>query len=549
MRTFVAIGALTVLAAAAFSQPEPKPSFEIADVHVSAPKAGTPSAAPAMRGPLQQGLRWELKNGSLVDFIAFAYGVDADKVFGGPSWLEFDRFDVIAKVLPGVPPEKLQSMLQSLLADRFKLVFHYDTRPSPGFALIASKSPKVKESDGVGQSGCNMRMTGAGAGPDAGGPQTRSFVATCHNASMEAFQKLVAGLISPRDSTSRLKILDQTGLKGTYDLEFKFPPTESQAGILDAIDKQLGLKLEAIQIPTQVILVDSANRKPTPNAPEVATAFPPLPTEFDVASLKPSAPVDPDRGGRGGNGLGVYQHDRLTRQNVTLTQMINTAWNIYNPDMVVGLPKFAGTDHYDLMAKIPESILTAEGGFRDQVDLDLYRPMYQAMLADRFQMKVHFEDRLVNTWVLSAVKPKLQRADPANRTKWIEGPAPGENDPRKANPGLHRYVRCRNMTMAEFAALLPSIVPGNQTSVVLDETALSGSWDFNLSFGGFGFDVVAGIAPRAGDGAAPNAASDPSGAVSLKDAIGKQLGLKLELQKRPMQVLVIDHIEPKPTEN
>jgi hypothetical protein len=73
---------------------------------------------------------------------------------------------------------------------------------------------------------------------------------------------------------------------------------------------------------------DSANRKPRANAPDVATAFPPPPSEFEVASLKPSAPL-PAGGGRGG--AGVYENDRLTRQNATLTQLINTAWNIYKP--------------------------------------------------------------------------------------------------------------------------------------------------------------------------------------------------------------------------
>jgi uncharacterized protein (TIGR03435 family) len=547
--TFLAIGTLVVSAGAVFGQSARKPSFEVADVHVSAPKAGTPSAAPAMRGPLQQGVRWELKNGSMVDLIAFAYGVDSDKVLGGPSWLEFDRFDVIAKAAPNTPPEKLQAMLQSLLEDRFKLVFHSDTRPFPGFALSVGKSPKFKDSDGSGQPGCGRRMSGAASAPDAGGaPLVRNLVAACHNASMETFSRFVRGLISPRDGAPGIKIVDKTELKGTYDLEFGFSPGDSQAAILDAIDKQVGLKLEPILIPTQVILVDGANRRPTANAPEVATAFPPPPSEFDVASLKPSVPVDGGRGG--GIGAGVYQHDRLTRQNVTLTQLINTAWNIYSPDLVVGLPKFADTDHYDLMAKIPESILTAEGGSRDQVDLDLYRPMYQKLLIDRFQMKVHFEDRPVNTWVLTAVKPKLQRANPADRTKWIEGPAPGENDPRKTNPALNRLVRCHNMTMAEFAALLPSITPGNQTSVVRDETGLEGSWDFNLTFSGFGFDINGAVfVARGADGAPASAASDPSGAISLRDAINKQLGLKLELQKRPTQVLVIDHIEPKPAEN
>jgi uncharacterized protein (TIGR03435 family) len=507
-----------------------------------------------MRGPLRQGERWEMKNATMVDLIAFAHGVDADKVLGGPNWLEFDRFDVITKAAPNTPPEILRAMLQSLLADRFKLVFHTDTRSFPGLALTAGKNPKFKDSDGSGQPGCGLRMSmSAPVDASAGQRPVQNLVGLCHNSTMEAFANFIRRWISPPNSNSVIKIVDKTELNGTYDFELKFSPSDPQAVILDAVNKQLGLKLEPIQIPTQVILVEGVNRKPTPNAPNILTVFPPPPTEFEAASLKPSAPVDAGRGGaRGRGGAGVYQGDRLTRQNATLMQLIYTAWNIYNPDLIVGLPNFADADHYDLMATVPHSIATAEGGSRDQVDLDLYRPMYQKLLTERFQMKVHFEDRPVNTWVLTAVKPKLQKADPASRTKWTEGPAPGEKDPSKSNPALNRLVSCHNMTMAEFAALLPSIAAENQTIQVRDETGLQGSWDFSLTFSGVGYNTAgAGVAfvTRGGDAGPQNGASDPSGAITLVDAISKQLGMKLELKKRPTPVLVIDHIEPKPTDN
>jgi len=556
MRTIVAISALAALTGAAFGQSDPKPSFEIADVHVSAPAGGTPSATPSMRGPLRQGVRWELKNGSMVDLVAYAYGVAPDKVLGGPSWVEFDRFDVIAKAEPNTPPEKLKAMLQSLLADRFKLVFHSDTKPFPGWALTAGKNPKLKGGDGSGEPRCGLRMM-LGPGSDAGpGPRPAgTLLGSCQNATMEMFANFIRARVAPGAGNSNAQIVDKTELTGTYDFELKFSPTDSQPAIIDAVDKQLGLKLEPIQIPMPVILVDSANRRPTPNAPEVAKAFPPPPGEFEVASLKPSEPAPPTggRNGRGGNGGGVYQSDRLTRQNATLTQLINTAWNIYTPDQIVGLPKFADTDRYDLMATVTKSIATTEGGTRDQVDLDMYRPMYRKLLIDRFHMKVHFETRPMNAWVLTAVKPKLQQADPASRTKWTEGPAQGEKDPRKSNPALRRLVNCHNMTMAEFATLLPTIAPGYQLGTVRDETGLEGSWDFTLNFSGAGFDnpgiIIAGRGGAVGGVGPQTEASDPSGGISLADAIGKQLGLKLELQKRPMQVLVIDHIDPKPTEN
>ena len=108
------------------------------------------------------------------------------------------------------------------------------------------------------------------------------------------------------------------------------------------------------------------------------------------------------------------------------------------------------------------------------------------------------------------------------------------------------------MTMTQFADLLQKIAPGYIHSPVLDATGLEGAWDFTLSFSAAG--LLQSAPSRSGDagptppGGAPTA-SDPNGAVSLFDAISKQLGLKLEEKKRPVQVLVIDHIEEKPTDN
>jgi uncharacterized protein (TIGR03435 family) len=84
---------------------------------------------------------------------------------------------------------------------------------------------------------------------------------------------------------------------------------------------------------------------------------------------------------------------------------------------------------------------------------------------------------------------------------------------------------------------------------VVDATGLDGAWDFTLSFSGI--NVLQG-GGRGGDAAAAGAggvagASDPTGGLSLFDAVQRQLGLKLELRKRPMPVLVIDHIEEKPS--
>jgi uncharacterized protein (TIGR03435 family) len=188
--------------------------------------------------------------------------------------------------------------------------------------------------------------------------------------------------------------------------------------------------------------------------------------------------------------------------------------------------------------------------------MESIRPLLRALLTERFKMVVHTEERPVPTFVLSAAKPKLKPADPTGRTKFYEGPAGDAKDPRIANPAVGRLVTCQNMTMAQFALLLNSIASGYiQNQPVLNETGLEGAWDFTLSFsgaplGGGGRGMVMMV--RRGDGGAAggtDAASDPSGGLSLNDALTKQLGLKLETLKRPAPVVVIDRMEQRPTDN
>jgi len=112
--------------------------------------------------------------------------------------------------------------------------------------------------------------------------------------------------------------------------------------------------------------------------------------------------------------------------------------------------------------------------------------------------------------------------------------------------------------MAQFAAQLQRIAPGYIHSPVIDKTGLEGTYDFTLSFSPAGMQQAmgergGGRGGRGGDsgpaGVAITEASDPSGVITLPEAIERQLGLKLELQKRPISVLVIDRLERTPTEN
>jgi uncharacterized protein (TIGR03435 family) len=468
-------------------------------------------------------------------------------------------------------------ILQSLLADRFKLVVRKEDRPLPAFNLTVGKGkPKLKESDGTGETGCKSRIDvppGAGS-PDAAPVNISSLmiVYTCKNMSMEAF---IATMRNIADTPGNNPVMDKTELKGAWDFEFKFSlalralgagDSSGATSFADALDKQLGLKLDPIKIPQSVIVVESALKTPTPNSSDITKAFPAASLEFDVAEIKPSAPpaAGPVR-----LGLQIQPSGRVNVTGMPLRTLILQAWGI-GADMLVGAPKFVETDRYDIIAKAPaNSILAgvlpenAPAAANPPMDTDTVWAMIRQLITERFQIKAHMEERPATAYDLVAVKPKMKKADPSSRTKFTEGPGADGKDPRNANPAAGRLVTVQNMTMAQLGEKLQYIAGGYIHSPVLDKTGLEGGYDFTLSFSAAGMVNGGGraggvvvfsngggqVTLASGPGGGGSDPSDPNGAISLFDAMEKQLGIKLVEVKRPVSVLVIDHIEQKPIDN
>jgi uncharacterized protein (TIGR03435 family) len=274
MRVFAGISFVALLSGVAFGQSaEALPAFELADIHASR-QTNTILTQGMRGGVLRAGGRYELTNATMVDLIRTAYGVDADKVLSGPSWLESDRFDVIAKAPPRATPESVKLMLQALLADRFKLVLHKDTHPLTTYALSLSKGgPKLQETDGSGDTGCKMTIQQANPAQAAanqaaiqnGGPivlNVATFLYTCHNMTMEAFAEQMHTMIVAQTYIGNNPTVNQTGLRGAWDFDFKYtqkppntnatvttvngvqPVTVSGQSItlFDEMEKQLGLE-------------------------------------------------------------------------------------------------------------------------------------------------------------------------------------------------------------------------------------------------------------------------------------------------------------------
>jgi uncharacterized protein (TIGR03435 family) len=287
--------------------------------------------------------------------------------------------------------------------------------------------------------------------------------------------------------------------------------------------------------------------------PDIAAKLPPAPPlEFEVADIKPR---DPNARQTGPIQMGVLPGGRVNLPGIPLRLLISLAWNVpantNNP--IIGAPKWLDTAGFDIIAKLPSDAVPANG---TNVPLQELGPALQALLIERFKMKVHFEDRSVDAYTLVALKPRLKKADPSTRTGCKTPPNAGIVISRTS--GLpSRTLNCQNITMAQFADQLQLIAGPYVVHPVVDTTGLDGAWDFTLSFSPIPPQQMAtmmagaraGLPPGAA-GPGDNTASDPiGGGVSLFDAVEKQLGLKLEIQKRTYPVFVIDHIEEKPTEN
>jgi uncharacterized protein (TIGR03435 family) len=536
-RAFKSTGLVVILSGALFGQTgitpseNSAPAFEAADVHVSA-RVRVPSMA---SGGLR-GTRWLVRQATMVDLISLAYDIDNEKILAGPSWLDTDRFDVSARAPSGSTAEQARLMMQAMLAQRFSLKVHKDSKEMPGFVLSAgSGKPNQLKMKPAADAAASPNCQGQPQAPSQDAvPQQ---VVECRSLSMDDLARIAANVANGSGSG-----LNKTGIEGKWDFTIKWTPPAllARAGadgisIFDAVDKQLGLKLERGKIAQPVIFVDSVNEVPTPNAADIAKFLPPPPAlEFDAAVIKPT---NPDFKGT----RIQIQGNRIDIQGATLSILLEQFYDV-SSDMVQDAPKFMEEDRWDITGKM----ISTDPGQPPQADPETRTRLMTRLLEDRFKLKMHFEDRVVPAYTLSAVKPKLTKADPAARSGCYEGPGPDGKDPRIANPLLSRLLYCRNITMAQFADQLPQRANGYVHSAVLDKTGLTGSWDFTLSFSASGLlqnSLQSPGQPGAGG------LTDPNGALSLTEAISKQLGLKLALEKRPASVLVIDHVERQPTDN
>lgn len=520
------IAATLLAVVTAFGQNSaPAPEFQVADVRPSA--RTTNQDTQDVTGGLIRGGVYHLRRATMLDLVHLAYDVDARKILGGPSWLEMDRFDIHAKVPIGTTAATVKPMLRALLTERFGLVVRNETKPVPSWVLTAGKHPLLKKSAGSESVGCHSAATGD------------LIAVTCRNSTMAAFAAGLGRMDGAWYYVTDNLVVDQTHLEGAWNFELKYSQRwkTNAAGVetvslFDAIAK-LGLALDPSPVLMPVVVVDSVNRIPSPNSPDADKALPPLPTEFDVADVKPTNPED------SGARYSLGDSGRFNVRGATLKSLIADAWGI-EQERIVDAPKFTESDRWDIVAKAPD-VVAADG----DADIDSIFAMLKSLLRDRFALAVHYEDRPMPAYVMTARKPKLKKADPTSRSGCKEGlPTLEKIDPRATNPVLGRLVTCTNTTMGYLARNLRFLTSGSYVhSDVLDSTGLQGGWDFTLSFSKMA--QFLGPVPVPGAESTP----DPNGAISLYTALEKQLGLHLEMKRRPVPVLVIEHVERNPSAN
>ena len=247
-------------AALSLMDPKLEPGYEVATIKPTNPdnRGG---------GFTLQGRHLVARNFTVEGLITLAYNLHSTQVTGGPDWIKTDHFDM--DILPdheGLPSlDQARGIVRKLLADRFALKFHDDTKELSVYVLTVAKTG----------SKVNKSASDPSSPPGLGGPPGRMMV---RNASMAEFAQVMQGMVLDRP------VLDHTELKDRYDFQLKWTPDESQYGgrippqntdssaanadppppLFTAIQEQIGLKLDAVKAPAKVMVIESV-QKPSAN--------------------------------------------------------------------------------------------------------------------------------------------------------------------------------------------------------------------------------------------------------------------------------------------
>jgi uncharacterized protein (TIGR03435 family) len=294
---FTRFPAVLALACATFAQ---TPAFEVASVKRSEPI--TPALVQSGRlhmGVSIDSLHVRISQFSLYELTALAYQLKGHQI-SGPDWMVTERYDIQAKLPEGSRRGQVPAMMQTLLAERFGMRLHRENRELNVYALVvANGGPHLKPSsaedvvpqaaDGPIQGGTTVGAGGAAISSGAAG-DSRISPGQDGNLHIENKKMTLARFAEFIGRYSELPVVDLTGLKGSYDMEFDVsgeevrnaarahgfavaPPAAADgealsdpAGVsLASSLRRLGLKLESRKAPVEVLVIDKVDKVPTAN--------------------------------------------------------------------------------------------------------------------------------------------------------------------------------------------------------------------------------------------------------------------------------------------
>jgi uncharacterized protein (TIGR03435 family) len=503
-------------------------------------------------------------------WTAYIHAQGKGKVSGGPKWAQSDSWDINAKVddayMAGWDKltdeqrmDRVRPMIRRLLSDRFHLKLKIETLPTPVYALVQAKGgAHVKEVPAPEPlEGDPMEAPLKWMADNPGKAIPGGIICSGHTCTGKAVRISDAiGQITGSSRADRI-VIDETGLKGYYDLAFTQPENNDDSAMAE-IEDDLGMKFEPRTVPMKTYTIDSAEKPSVDGAEVPAASIKPIvlvlekaaqtnaagaastddPTggvRFDVVSIKLNK-----TGKYGGSPIFPDDGDSMNLTNMTLEDILKFDYAIHREPGLVGLPDWAGKDRYDIQAKVAASDVAAwrklSGGSR--------RLVLRAMLADSFKLKVHTEDRDLPVYALVLDKngPKnMQEVKAADFDPDISRGRDGAVLGGWASPDKSRPSRpgdpmvAHQMSMGYFLFWLNQMDLGRP---IYNQTGLNGNYNFTLQF------APEQISARANAAVETDSAAGPSIFTALQD----QLGLKLQPAKGPVTVMVVDHIE-RPPEN
>jgi uncharacterized protein (TIGR03435 family) len=257
----------------------------------AAPSYAVATIKPAKPGEIGNGFmflpggRFTSRNQTIKELIAEAYDLRwgvSDQVSGGPGWVNSARFDIQAKAEQPLPaemekiPDHYRLMLQALLADRFKLKIHRQTREFRVYALtVAKNGPKLTPSDQPTAPAAENTSYAFGATlptPQKDHWRGTRRVGRGEVKAMHETSSMLVDFLQSQPESGGLPVIDRTGLHGEYDFTLQWipenelahlrdshlpPPDASWPPLFTALQEQLGLKLESTKGPIDTIVIDS----------------------------------------------------------------------------------------------------------------------------------------------------------------------------------------------------------------------------------------------------------------------------------------------------